>query len=138
MKIWQKILLVLVSMVLTLWAYAYWVIGPENLSQPGMRMRFSGFKPDPSWLVLLLLILPLVVKRWLPSPTPSLVICLYFAMLWVCNACSMACEYAFYFGNTWEYHELWLGFVILEPKAIALLLIFTGTVWLIFKRGKNA
>jgi hypothetical protein len=146
MKPWQQISIIVAGMVLTLWAYTHWVIGAETLSQPAMRMRFSPAWTDPGWVVLILLLLLVLAKRWLVPHLMQLawikqhpscltwLACAILTVVWLFIAFSAACDYAFYFGNTWEYHEMLFGFVLLEPKALGLALVFTVICWLSLRR----
>lgn len=145
-KPWQQVSIIVASMVLTQWAYLYWVIGAEILSQPEMRMRFSPAWTDPSWVVLILLLLLVLAKKWIVPQLMQLawikqhpncltwLACATLAVLWLFSAFSAACSYAFYFGNTWEYHEILFGFVLFEPKALVLALIFTVICLLSLRR----
>jgi glucan phosphoethanolaminetransferase (alkaline phosphatase superfamily) len=132
-----KILLLFIALVASYLAYAWLMIGPDNLAQPVMTPRgflLSGAFMETlysllvAWLMLAWI--PRLIRRTEPHGMHRKVgiaaSLLLWLALWIYGAYSVAGDYAFYFGNTWERLEILLGFVLLAPQAILLLLVSTA------------
>jgi hypothetical protein len=142
LKRWQQTVIIIVSLMLTLWIYELWNFPPEILNQPSMTPRFNPVYTDPAFILVCLLIL-LLLGSWLVPDylakfawmkqhpnTLKWAACVVMLMIWLVCAYGLASGYAFYYGNTWRYHEIFMGFVLLEPKALTMALIFTVICWL--------
>jgi hypothetical protein len=135
---------VAVTFLTTFYFYAYGEVGRRVLSEPEVTMRghfFTGLVGIGVYVVLVALLLgvfwPWVLRRLGFSPRfPKTVLGIslaWYGLFWLYGAYSIACDYAFYFGNTWSSDEVLIGFVLLSPFGLPLMAlggaIFGWTFW---------